>query len=182
LCLMTGPFSLPDSQSASARTDIGSFLAFATRRCGILHSLTVLQGLKTLASDLGMMDKQILTTVIGSDKAEPLLLVEPLYGTSCHVVFSLDLGASTVQVPSVLFRGMLRGKKVYTLTSADNRIPMSRPRQRNSEQQDRKNNVQPGSQPILFMDAPSPATYVLTLKQSVRQQHCVQGQSPLDSP
>jgi hypothetical protein len=108
---------LPGSRSRSARTDVGRLLAFPTGRCGVLHSLTVLQGLEALAGDLGMMDKQILTTIIGSDEAETLLLIEPLYDTSCHVVFSLDLGASTVQVPSVLFiRGMLRGKKVYTLT------------------------------------------------------------------
>jgi hypothetical protein len=37
-----------------------------------------------------MMDEQILPAIVRRDKAETLLLIEPLHNTSCHVVFSLD--------------------------------------------------------------------------------------------
>ena len=111
-----GAFLLAVGFRRSAGPNVRRLLAFSPGRRGELDRLTILERLESLSGDLRMMNEQVLTTIIGSDEAETLFLVEPLYRTSCHVIFSLDLGASTVQVPSTVHQGMLRGRKVYTLT------------------------------------------------------------------
>src|SRR5262249_4956025 len=47
--------------------------------------LTLRQRLVTLALNPAEVDKQILTAVIGRDESVPLLAVEPLDSSSCHL-------------------------------------------------------------------------------------------------
>src|SRR5581483_8864872 len=42
------------------------------------------EGLEALAGDAGVVDEQILRSVIGGDEAVPLLVAEPLHSSSCH--------------------------------------------------------------------------------------------------
>jgi hypothetical protein len=110
----TGPFVLQTRFARSAGLYVGRFLALATGGRGVLDRLTVLKRFEPFSRDLGMMNEQILTTIVGSDEAKTLLLVEPLHGTSCHVVFSLDLNASIVQVPSTIHQGYAPREEKYT--------------------------------------------------------------------
>jgi hypothetical protein len=50
------------------------------------HTLILLQGLETTALNRGEVSEQILATTIRGDETETLGIVEPLHGTSCHVL------------------------------------------------------------------------------------------------
>src|SRR4051812_286423 len=42
------------------------------------------QGVEARAADAGVMDEEVLPTVVGRDEPEALLIAEPLHGSSCH--------------------------------------------------------------------------------------------------
>src|SRR5204863_3246677 len=44
------------------------------------------EGLEALARDAGVVDEQILRSVIGGDEAVPLLVAEPLHGSGCQLI------------------------------------------------------------------------------------------------
>ena len=50
-----------------------------------LHALALTQGLESFHVDGGVMDEDILRTVIQADETETLGVVEPLHSTLCHV-------------------------------------------------------------------------------------------------
>src|SRR5450759_1717569 len=63
---------------------LGSLVALL----GVVGDLrTLLQRAITLAVDSGVMDEQVLVAIIRCDEAETLVVAEPLYGASWHVVF-----------------------------------------------------------------------------------------------
>jgi hypothetical protein len=68
----------------SRRLDVGSLLAFRALRDFKLDFLTFFQGLEAIHLDCGKVSEQILTTVIRSNKAKALGVIEPLDGTCCH--------------------------------------------------------------------------------------------------
>src|SRR5581483_685192 len=51
----------------------------------------LLQRLEAVALDAGVVDEQVAVALIGRDEAEPLLVVEPLHGTGCHLAPILRL-------------------------------------------------------------------------------------------
>src|SRR6059058_3125118 len=44
------------------------------------------EALEALAADAGVVDEQILRSVIGGDEAVPLLVAEPLHGSGCQLI------------------------------------------------------------------------------------------------
>jgi hypothetical protein len=100
----------------SARLHVRCLKALAARCRRELYRLTVLKRFEPVSGDLRVMDEQILTTIVRSNEAKPLLLIEPLHNTSGHVFFSLDPPDPYSKFPLWFIRGMLRGRKVYTLT------------------------------------------------------------------
>jgi hypothetical protein len=62
-------------------------LAFVA--CGNLEGylLAFLQRLESLHVDRREVGEKIFATVVGSNKAKTLRVIEPLYGTGCHVSF-----------------------------------------------------------------------------------------------
>src|SRR4051812_26748139 len=60
---------------------LGALLPLA----GLVLDLGVLsQGLESLASDVAVMDEQILPAILRRDEPVPLCIVEPLDGSGCH--------------------------------------------------------------------------------------------------
>ena len=59
----------------------GAFLALSDHE---LDLLTFVQSGISSALDFGVMDEQVLTVVIGGDKAKAFFLVKPFYRTSTH--------------------------------------------------------------------------------------------------
>src|SRR4051794_38819460 len=51
------------------------------------HLRALGEGRVAVADDAGVMDEQVLASLIGSDEAEALLVREPLDGSGCHGVF-----------------------------------------------------------------------------------------------
>jgi hypothetical protein len=74
----------------SAGPHVGCLEAFAPRRRRELDRLAILQRLESLSGDLGMMDEQVFPAIVRGNETKTLLLIKPLYHTSCHFVFSLD--------------------------------------------------------------------------------------------
>ena len=71
-----------------------------------------------LRPNLGMMDEQIVAAVLRRDEPEPLVCVEPLHCTLCHLFFSLDpLGPIDYSL-WYCTRGKLRGRKAYSFTNS----------------------------------------------------------------
>src|SRR5688500_8045003 len=50
----------------------------------VLHLVLLLERLESARLDGGEVHEQILAAVVGGDEAEPLGVVEPLYGTCAH--------------------------------------------------------------------------------------------------
>ena len=50
-----------------------------------LDALIILERTMSAPTDLGVVDEQIFSTAIGSDKAKALIAVEPFDGSLCHV-------------------------------------------------------------------------------------------------
>src|SRR5438067_8415815 len=59
--------------------------AFRALRGLELHLRVLGERLVALADDRAVMDEQILAALIGDDEAVPLLVVEPLHGSGCHI-------------------------------------------------------------------------------------------------
>jgi hypothetical protein len=123
-----GALSLGICNRRSAGPNVRCLLTFSTRRRSILYRLAFLQRFESLSSDLGMMNEQIFTAVIRSDEAEALLLVEPLDCSSGHFFFSLDPQGLYNTFPQLRIRGMLRGRKVYSLTELHEFYPPTGPK------------------------------------------------------
>jgi hypothetical protein len=62
------------------------------------------------------MHKQIVSAILRRDEPEPLVRVEPLHCTLCHVIFSLDPCGPIDCSLCYGIRGRLRGRKAYTFT------------------------------------------------------------------
>jgi hypothetical protein len=62
-----------------------------------LDSLILVKRAKTARLDLRMVNEHILRTAIGSDKAEALIAVEPLYGSLCHLLTSLSFTMDAIR-------------------------------------------------------------------------------------
>ena len=50
-----------------------------------LDALIILERTMSAPTDLGVMDEQIFSTAVGSDKAKALIAVEPFDGSLCHI-------------------------------------------------------------------------------------------------
>jgi hypothetical protein len=50
-----------------------------------LDTLVLLERTMSAPTDLGVVDEQIFSTAIGSDKAKALIAVEPFDGSLCHI-------------------------------------------------------------------------------------------------
>jgi len=72
------------SLNGSRRLNVGSLLAFGALRDFELDFLAFFEGLEAVHLDCGKVCKQILTAIIGSNKAEAFRVVEPLDSTCCH--------------------------------------------------------------------------------------------------
>src|SRR5918994_579687 len=53
-----------------------------------LHLRTLGQGLEALAADAGVVDEEILASVLRRDEAVALRVVEPLDGSGCHMSYT----------------------------------------------------------------------------------------------
>jgi len=84
-----GPFIGLPFHRCSAGRDVGRLRSFSALAGDIVHGLTFLKRLESFAGDVRVMDKEVLTAIIGDDKSKTLLLTEPFYRTLCHVFFSL---------------------------------------------------------------------------------------------
>ena len=69
--------------------DVGSLLAFRALNYVEGDLLAFFERFETTHVDCGKVREQIFAAIIGSDKTKTLCVVEPLYGTSCHVFTSL---------------------------------------------------------------------------------------------
>jgi hypothetical protein len=81
-------------QSNSRGLDAGGLLALRAHLDLEADLLAFLQGLETLSLNFREMGEQIITAIVGSNEAEAFRIVEPLYGTSCHVTFLKKLRKS----------------------------------------------------------------------------------------
>ena len=70
----------------SAGADVDGFRAFLALSDLVLDCLTVVQRPETFHGYVGVMDKQILTAIVGDDESESLPLVEPFYFAFIHDV------------------------------------------------------------------------------------------------
>ena len=50
-----------------------------------LDTLVLLERTMSAPTDLGVVDEQIFSTAVGSDKAKALIAVEPFDGSLCHI-------------------------------------------------------------------------------------------------
>jgi hypothetical protein len=50
-----------------------------------LDALVILERTMSATTDLGVVDEQIFSTAVGSDKAKALIAVEPFDGSFCHI-------------------------------------------------------------------------------------------------
>jgi hypothetical protein len=83
-------FLLGDYVSSLLRNNVdrlGALLALARL---VLDLGTLGQRLEAVAGDVRVMNEEILAAVLGGDEAVSLGIVEPLDGTGCHVISSLD--------------------------------------------------------------------------------------------
>jgi hypothetical protein len=67
-----------------AGCNIDRFEAFSALSGGILHYLPFAESLESRTGNVGMMDEQILSSIIGNDESETLLIVEPFDFAFCH--------------------------------------------------------------------------------------------------
>ena len=61
---------------------LGTLLALSE---GVFDRLAFLQRPETLCRDFGVMNKHVLTAVVGDDKTKTLLLVKPFYFACSHL-------------------------------------------------------------------------------------------------
>src|SRR5260370_37993213 len=90
---ISGPF-LPCNQACCnvlQRRDFRSLLALRALRHFEAHLLVFLQRLEAAALNLGEMREEVVTATVRSDKPESLRIVEPLYGTCCHLLIFLGV-------------------------------------------------------------------------------------------
>ena len=59
-----------------------------------LVDLTLLKGAEPIHVDGGVVAEHVLATAVLRDESEPLRVVEPLHGTSCHVLSALFLSVN----------------------------------------------------------------------------------------
>jgi hypothetical protein len=76
------------SEAESAGLNVCRFKAFATLRRFVFYLLSCLKGSEAGHRDVRVMDKQIVTAIIGCDESESLVLVKPLYRTCIQMFFS----------------------------------------------------------------------------------------------
>src|SRR5205823_10299116 len=67
------------------RADVRRLRALLTLSRFELHLGTLGECLEALAGDAGVVHEQVLRPVLGGDEAVPLVVAEPLHGSSCHV-------------------------------------------------------------------------------------------------
>src|ERR687895_573012 len=77
--------SLGTSGDASDEAHVHRLGTLVARLLLVLHLGVLRQGLEALAVDAAVMDEQVPLSIIGSDEAEALLVVEPLDGSGRHV-------------------------------------------------------------------------------------------------
>jgi len=65
--------------------------AFLTLGNLIFHGLAVIQRPKSFCGNIGMVNEQIIPTIVGNDKTEPFSVVKPLYFTFIQFIVSLRL-------------------------------------------------------------------------------------------
>lgn len=75
--------------STSAGTHIPCLKPFLALGSFVLHRLVFIKRPEAFAGDIRVMDKQILTAVVGSDKTVPFPLAEPFYLAFTQFLFSL---------------------------------------------------------------------------------------------
>ena len=83
-------FLLGDYVSSLLRSDVDRLGALLTLARLVLDLGTFGQRLEAVAGDVRVMHEEIFATVLGGDEAVSLGIVEPLDGTGCHVISSLD--------------------------------------------------------------------------------------------
>jgi len=83
-------FTISCSASAGAYFDRTATVLFPFPNL-VFDLLALFNGRFTLRLDCGMMDKYIVSTIIGNDKTVSFLFAEPFYCSCTHVFFSLDL-------------------------------------------------------------------------------------------
>lgn len=98
---IAGPFSSSPSCVCLTRPDVGGLQPLPALSGLILDGLAILECLEAGPGDIGVMNEQVLATVIRDDEAEPLLLTEPLDSPLCHFVFSSDPCGPTLRIPSL---------------------------------------------------------------------------------
>src|ERR687895_437894 len=77
--------SLGTSGDASDEAYVHRLRTLVARLFLVLHLGVLRQGLEALSVDAAVVDEQVPLSIIGSDEAEALLVVEPLHGSGRHV-------------------------------------------------------------------------------------------------
>src|SRR5260370_14241695 len=90
---ISGPF-LPCNQACCnvlQRRDFRSLLALRALRHFEAHLLVFLQRLEAAALNLRKMREQVFPASVRRDEPKSLRVVEPLYGTCCHLLIFLGV-------------------------------------------------------------------------------------------
>jgi hypothetical protein len=83
-----GFFDQANRASLFSRADVCSLLALRAGDDVEGHLLVLGQGLETVALNCGEVSEEVFTTFGRGDKTKTLGVVEPLNGTSCHLIAS----------------------------------------------------------------------------------------------
>ena len=83
---------------ASDEADVHRLRPLVARLLLVLHLGVLGERLEALAVDAGVVDEQVPVSLIGSDEAVALLVVEPLHGSGRHVL-PLPACARSLRVP-----------------------------------------------------------------------------------
>jgi hypothetical protein len=93
-----------------AGTNIRRFGAFAALAGGVLHLLAFLKRTESLRLNVGMMNEEVVATIIGLDKSKALFLVKPLDSSSTQITFSSGSHGSLLYFPRIFVAAQPKGK------------------------------------------------------------------------
>jgi len=85
------PASRSADRTGSKRFNVGRLLAFRALLYFKADLLVLLQRLETVRLYFRKVRKQIFTALIRRDEAKTFCVVEPLYGTGCHLLIFLGV-------------------------------------------------------------------------------------------
>src|SRR4029079_1676363 len=110
IAVLLGSAAIPSTprraSSALQRGDVHGLRSLVAA-LGVVGDLrAVRERLEAVGVDAGVVDEEVLATVIRRDEAEGLVVVEPLNGSGCHVISSTALCLRTRRLPRRRLRAL----------------------------------------------------------------------------